>query len=1666
MGSSAFDGSCRRISIFYANISMWSKDAEDYLAQEASHIVTVAEHRLDEPMFRSTLSKLTFWKRQHYVAYAQRTGLSKWATSGGVAILPRRHLYSKALDDDFVEYCCDGATASAAALRWKGCILRLKSVSILHIVVYLKTNEELSEFNSSVLQQVFLAVANFSGPSVVVGDWQMEPSTLASSPWISKLGLRILVPQGASFSCKAGPGRLIDFCVVSNQIYDFLDAFLDFAVPWTPHAALRISMPYRPRSCMVPKLRLPRPLPALPLNDDKLHTFDPDLWAVSRNIALEYVDKWSRNTGIIGATPEMLRGVPEKQVEISANLCLHATTVEIYAVKSAGVQNHATRQYLGRGGLPHVALSPMINRNVLESHYSSPGVQFWSKVHTLLRWLLPGTRGHRRIGDLHKPILQLNDLLKQAQTHWRRDARPNAPVSAWAGWSEQLTPTAVMSASVGYNAERIQTWVDRAAAQRKKATAIDTSKRKSLFKKWIEDDLKNGAAASHALVKDNATTIFTAPEDAPSTFATWANLWNDSGFAGNPFSVESSANDVPWSGQLERLVQAACVGSNLGILNEAKSIAAKAEIMEDINVKSVRDAATHYPDKKAKGVDSWSTAFLRVLPDEMLQGFADSLNASQLNLVWPIQLLLNLVSLLPKQQGGERPIAKTPILYRLWNVIRAGGVKCWSNNVVGDFDFAASGRSALFSGASRCLANELATLSGQQVASLLWDLAKFFDTIPPEEVVRKGLDLGYPPIDLVMAVSMHIAPRMMVLSGVASAIIVPLCSILAGCMHSVNFARMVMFDPISAIVRREPRVQTSTFVDDVSQISMGTLHKVADGLVHAGVLFANGMKKLRLRISDKSVVVSSSHKLAVAIANALWKHCRISLRVEAAGRDLGVLNNPSSRRRTVVQAKRVAKATKKARRISNLARSVRRASILAHTGALPQASWGSAVLGFAPTVMRNFRAAMASASGIVARGRCPSTAIAITMGPSKDPAVSIPMDQVALWVDLWRGDASLRTLAARYWRTAWKRVTATTTTAAVDAITAGRSQLLERSQEAPELQLLQCDAVRAQWNNVLGPLTATMAVLYDQGWNLENPTKWVDPSGQGWHPDFNADKAPFIQLVGSFAVKKVWQRASLGWNAKGVENGVDWTATLALYKHIATAHASYDNEDYQFAQESSMEGQSECWPPTSAAWLELLMTGGYWPQQRVADIHSHATPMCPRCGQHPETALHLLWECSANQDIDDQRVTDTQALVHQSRNGAAQYPCLWLRGLLPSSAVVVNTPFLENEQLFYVARDSEGSWPGGIYHSDASGGVNSSIPVIRRCGVGVAFVAQDDNAYVHGIKAEHFLWGVYAALTGKVHTIVRAELYAMVVIARHVEDNATVTIVSDSKVNVDHFHLGRQHCATASHSDLWYEFWQLIGEKGLAMDMQWTKSHVTPELLVRYNISSRHLFGNICADKLADMGASQAQVWDQDAYNVKWHYSLVRRIQSRAIVVMQSALQRTSTLQKPPKQPKLVKPSSASLIFSTQHDFVVLTRTLHCNKCLKHSGASEDSRVKFLMSPCIPNLTMVRNITLGNARPIAIRNKGDIQVGRSLLHQSHDLFVFKGLYYCGKCGYCASAKAQKLLGECTERGEAAAKRVLALKRDKLPSGLLSWPSEQASALHVVETCSYQTGEGA
>ena len=85
-----------------------------------------------------------------------------------------------------------------------------------------------------------------------------------------------------------------------------------------------------------------------------------------------------------------------------------------------------------------------------------------------------------------------------------------------------------------------------------------------------------------------------------------------------------------------------------------------------------------------------------------------------------------------------------------------------------------------------------------------------------------------------------------------------------------------------------------------------------------------------------------------------------------------------------------------------------------------------------------------------------------------------------------------------------------------------------------------------------------------------------------------------------------------------------------------------------------------------------------------------------------------------------------------------------------------------------------------------------------------------------------------------------------------------------------------------------------------------------------------------------------------------------------------------------------------------------------------------------------------------------MENKGNVQVGAVKLHTSHLLFCFKGLYFCARCGYHASAKAQKLVNECTIRGPEANNRVRRLREGKLPSGMARWPNEAHVAAGIIE----------
>ena len=110
----------------------------------------VAEHRLDEERFAKVALKLSKMRKSYFLNPAERTGTHALATSGGQLFITKRHLQCTRVEDAFLDSAVVGG--KSAIKRWTSIVLRTKSVSILIIVLYLRTGEELSEANSAILQ--------------------------------------------------------------------------------------------------------------------------------------------------------------------------------------------------------------------------------------------------------------------------------------------------------------------------------------------------------------------------------------------------------------------------------------------------------------------------------------------------------------------------------------------------------------------------------------------------------------------------------------------------------------------------------------------------------------------------------------------------------------------------------------------------------------------------------------------------------------------------------------------------------------------------------------------------------------------------------------------------------------------------------------------------------------------------------------------------------------------------------------------------------------------------------------------------------------------------------------------------------------------------------------------------------------------------------------------------------------------------------------------------------------------------------------------------------------------------------------------------------------------------------------------------------------------------
>ena len=138
--------------------------------------------------------------------------------------------------------------------------------------------------------------------------------------------------------------------------------------------------------------------------------------------------------------------------------------------------------------------------------------------------------------------------------------------------------------------------------------------------------------------------------------------------------------------------------------------------------------------------------------------------------------------------------------------------------------------------------------------------------------------------------------------------------------------------------------------------------------------------------------------------------------------------------------------------------------------------------------------------------------------------------------------------------------------------------------------------------------------------------------------------------------------------------------------------------------------------------LETLISGSCWPEDRISQCNNLHSANCSRCGL-PDSDLHTFWTCKCNEDILDAEVVGTQKLIPRAILESVDQPCLWLRGILPSSLSNIPEEYLPTSDLksIYISYSTpieECIVTSGLYYGDASEGAFSSYPKLTRCGVG------------------------------------------------------------------------------------------------------------------------------------------------------------------------------------------------------------------------------------------------------------------------------------------------------------------------------------------------------------
>ena len=1448
------------------------------------------------------------------------------------------------------------ANHSSVPLSFSAAYMNFKGTKIVLVTIYFYTTEKMGLRNNALFFQLQLLRNILGLPLLIYGDFNMDSSVVLESGWVERLNGHLIKLDIDSTLITATSSN-IDYFIVTDGVQHLVKNIQPVLTsPWSPHVSLQLTLYASPMSVTGLVHKMPKSLPmekfkeAWNLMDEQNKI---NLYKLSKTKATQMLQnqKCKTGTAILGHPTKELQGDPKFQDLLNSSvfqgeLLAHvALSAELLVLAVAGIPKNQWKPYLGRSQYPQFERKTVLSKVKHNQLYNNAGLNYWASFKTSIIMMVNQVSSCR-LSFLSPTLIDFISNAQHEASQFMLPFFPSEQLDQWNSYFATFDPLYIDNSQLDLLKQLAITFF--------KSIVDDIAKKERVkWKKFVDDQLRVGGGKLFQIISKEEKAFLNVrigdrggTERSPDVMLknqadNWGQLWNP-GDVGLEEEVANALN------KLRRTS-----------LNQQS---------DPINIcPQILKSKINSYKKNSKGTDCWTADELKAMPQLVIDDLANVFSSCFNSAANPHQNLLCLNACLGKPSGGVRTISKTPMLYRMVSRCIFDKVVAWEEANVQSYDAAARGSSSLQASLYRNLLSEVAYYNEEEILAIFNDYDKFFDRIDIAILVNKIISTNYPLKDAVLALQQHLSPRVIQCEGFSSLPLLIFKSIIAGCMHSVAFTRTLLLEDMMQLVKDNEEVDTSCFVDDTSMIdSFPGVGVVYNRVAKCIVQFAKIVKKLKLKLSEKAVIVSSSMKLALKFKEEFQDVHKVVFQVSKASRDLGLCFNAARNRPAGLLNERLEKVHPRSTKVKNIAKTNKLSKTLYKGSVYPASTYGHSAAGIPPSVMNHLEKEALACCGATKPGRCRTTSLIVNFGLLHNPYAKIVSETVSNWFGVLnkafrRGKVPA---VSKAWFKAYQDI---------------------NEQRYPARQ---CKGI----------MSNMIVCLSEAGWSPKFFNNWFARNGDEYKLNFSVSPKLISKLVIEDHFSQELVKAAEGYQAKGMQNGIDWTMSLALHRALLKPKAKQtvgEDIDTEYLDQLNRG---------KVVALETIHTGAYWPAERVNAAYPDEPSICKFCGAPVESPLHAYWTCPCHQQSSDTIILDTNYLIDEAV-ADDEHQVLWNRGLLPLDLVVIPQEFKPPfKHTIHFDQCMPGEvWGSGNYYGDGSGGENSRYHALRRCGSGLIKADSEGNV----------LLSCWSVLPGDVQTVPRSEIHACLLLLELLEDGSQAMYHTDHKNLVTNYYKGKDFCKNNINSDLYAKIFDFIHDKQLTINMTWVKAHLYEDDILPEHMTPVDVRANKKADKMASKGAAYADLAPSISAPIKRLYYKLRLIQQRLIHIIINLPSRESKVRV--KKVRFTLPSIEEEMIGSQHKCILAAKgtRIQCTDCLSSVSINATLQVRSFLRGICPGARTTKTDLTTIKQP-------DIHVGKQSIHPSHVVKMLKGCFWCNTCGACSQSltKLQLLAKKC------------------------------------------------